>query len=54
MGEAVLMDRFSKSLSHCQAAEQPHWLRQPLSRYGLNSGLRDFLAIEAAALAGSK
>jgi hypothetical protein len=35
-------------------AEQPHWQRQPLARYWLNSGLRDFLATEATALAGSK
>jgi hypothetical protein len=41
-------------LSPCPAAERPHWQRQPLARYGLNSGLRDFLATEAAALAGSK
>jgi hypothetical protein len=56
-GEKTLpfdLDRFSKCLSPCLAAEQPHWLRQPLARYRLDRGLRDFLATEAAALAGSK
>ena len=47
-------DRFSKTLSPCPAAERPHWRRQPLARYLFDSGLRDFLATEAAALAGSK
>jgi hypothetical protein len=27
------LDRFSKCLSPCPAAERPHWLRQPLARY---------------------
>jgi hypothetical protein len=49
-----LLERLSKFLSPCLAAERPHWLRQPLARYWFNSGLRDFLATEAAALAGSK
>jgi hypothetical protein len=35
-------------------AEWPHWLRQPLARYRFDSGLRDFLATETAARAGSK
>jgi hypothetical protein len=48
------LDRFSKFLSNCPAAERPHWLRQPLARYRSDSGRRDFLATEAAALAGSK
>jgi hypothetical protein len=26
-------DRFSKSLSHCPAAERPHWLRRELACY---------------------
>jgi hypothetical protein len=26
------VDRFSKCVSPCPAAEQPHWLRQPLAR----------------------
>jgi hypothetical protein len=50
----IILDRLSKCLSPCPAAEQPHWLRQPLARYGFHSGLRNFLATEAAALAGSK
>jgi hypothetical protein len=28
-----VLDRLSKCLSPCPAAEQPHWLRQPLARY---------------------
>jgi hypothetical protein len=27
------LDRLSKCLSPCPAAERPHWLRQPLARY---------------------
>jgi hypothetical protein len=27
------LDRFSKCMTPCPAAEQPHWLRQPLARY---------------------
>ncbi len=34
--------------------EQAHWRCQPLARYGLSSGLHDFLATNVAALAGSK
>jgi hypothetical protein len=49
-----VLDRFSKCLSPCPAAERPYWLRQPLARYLFDSVLRDFLATEAAALAGSK
>jgi hypothetical protein len=47
-------DRFSKLLSPCPVVERPHWLRQPLARYRFDSGLRDFIATETAALAGSK
>jgi hypothetical protein len=52
--EGSRLDRFSKVLSHCPGAERPHWQRQPLARHRLNSGLHHFLAIEAAALDGSK
>ena len=48
------VDRLSKCLSPCPAAERAHWRRQPLARYRFDSGLRDFLATETAALAGSK
>jgi hypothetical protein len=48
------LDRLAKVLSPRPAAERPHWRRQPLTRYRFDSGLRDFLATEAAALAGSK
>jgi hypothetical protein len=51
---AIDLDRLSKVLSPRPAAERPHWRRQPLARYRFDSGLRDFLATEAAALAGSK